>query len=207
MANSYAIGVDYGTNSVRALIVDVATGDELATEVYDYQRGEAGILLDDDPNTARQSPADYVDGFFASVSGAISQAKANRDFSADHVVGIGVDTTGSTPLPVDADGVPLAFRKEFADELAAQAWLWKDHTSHAEAQEITHAASSGGYPYLAKCGGVYSSEWYWSKILHCVRTAPRVTDAADSWTELADFVPAYITGKLAPARVVRILQP
>jgi L-ribulokinase len=157
MANSYAIGVDYGTNSVRSLVVDVQTGEEIATEVYDYQRGEAGILLDDDPNTARQSPADYVDGFFASVSGAIKQAGAKSGFSADRVVGIGVDTTGSTPLPVDADGVPLAFQKEFADDLAAQAWLWKDHTSHAEAQEITETARSGKYPYLAKCGGVYSS--------------------------------------------------
>src|SRR5687768_15988147 len=113
MANNYAIGVDYGTNSVRALVVDVNTGEELATEVFDYQRGEAGILLDDDPNTARQSPADYVDGFFASVSSAVKRAKSNPAFSADRVVGIGVDTTGSTPLPVDSDGIPLAFRDEF----------------------------------------------------------------------------------------------
>jgi L-ribulokinase len=203
MAKSYAIGVDYGTNSVRALVVDVMTGQELGTSVYEYQRGEAGILLDDDPNTARQSPADYVDGFYASVSGAISQATSNADFSADHVVGIGVDTTGSTPLPVDARGMPLAFQEKFANDLAAQAWLWKDHTSHAEAQEITQAAKSGGHPYLAKCGGVYSSEWYWSKILHCVRTAPHVADAAASWIELADFVPAYITANLAPSHVVR----
>jgi len=203
MASSYAIGVDYGTNSVRALVVDVGTGEEIATDVYDYQRGEAGILMDGDPNTARQSPADYVEGFFASVSGAIGRAKAISSFSTDRVVGIGVDTTGSTPLPVDANGVPLAFQKEFADDLAAQAWLWKDHTSHAEAREITEAARSGGYPYLAKCGGVYSSEWYWSKILHCMRTAPHVADAAASWVELADFVPAYITGNLAPSRIVR----
>jgi L-ribulokinase len=203
MANNYAIGVDYGTNSVRALVVDTNTGDELATEVFDYQRGEAGILLDDDPNTARQSPADYLDGFYASVSGAIKRAQSNPAFSADRVVGIGVDTTGSTPLPVDADGVPLACRDEFADNLAAQAWLWKDHTSHSEAQEITNAASSGKYPYLAKCGGTYSSEWYWSKILHCARTAPRVAEAAASWVELSDFVPAYITGNLAPSRIVR----
>jgi L-ribulokinase len=203
MANSYALGVDYGTNSVRALVVDVATGEELATEVYEYRRGEAGILLDGDPNTARQSPADYVDGFFASVSGAIQRAKATSGFSADRIVGIGVDTTGSTPLPVDEEGVPLAFQKEFADDLAAQAWLWKDHTSHAEAQEITDAAQSGGYPYLAKCGGAYSSEWYWSKILHCARTVPHVAEAAASWVELADFVPAYITGNLAPTRIVR----
>jgi L-ribulokinase len=202
--NSFAIGVDYGTNSVRALVVDVASGEEVATEVYEYRRGEAGILLDEsDPNVARQSPVDYVDGFFASVGGAIERARSNSAFSADRVVGIGVDTTGSTPLPVDADGLPLAFHDEFKHDLAAQAWLWKDHTSHAEAQEITRAASRGGYPYLTKCGGAYSSEWYWSKILYCMRTAPRVAAAAASWVELADFVPAYVTGNLAPARVVR----
>jgi L-ribulokinase len=204
MVNSFAIGVDYGTNSVRALVVDVATGEEVATEVYEYRRGEAGILLEkSDPNVARQSPADYVDGFFASVGGAINRAKGNSAFSADRVVGIGVDTTGSTPLPVDANGLPLAFKDEFKNDPAAQAWLWKDHTSYAAAQEITRAASMGGYPYLAKCGGAYSSEWYWSKILHCMRTAPRVAAAASSWVELADFVPAYVTGNLAPARLVR----
>lgn len=204
MANSYAIGVDYGTNSVRALVVDVATGEEVATEVYDYPHGDAGILLDqNDPNVARQSPADYVDGFFASVRGAIERARSNTNFSAERVVGIGVDTTGSTPLPVDSDGIPLAFRDEFKNDLAAQAWLWKDHTSHSEAQQITQAASRDGYPYLAKCGGAYSSEWYWSKVLHCMRTAPRVAEAAASWVELADFVPAYVTGNLAPSRIVR----
>ena len=204
MVNSFAIGVDYGTNSVRALVVDAATGEEVATEVYDYRRGEAGILLDEsDPNVARQSPADYVDGFFASVGGAINRAKSKSAFSADRVVGIGVDTTGSTPIPVDANGLPLALHDEFNNDLAAQAWLWKDHTSHAEAQEITRAASSGGYPYLAKCGGVYSSEWYWSKILHCMRTAPRIAEAAASWIELADFMPAYVTGNLAPSQLVR----
>ena len=202
MATSFAIGVDYGTNSVRALVVDVATGAEVAAEVYDYRRGEAGILLDrSDPNLARQSPADYVDGFFAAVAGAVRKAVGVDGFSPDRVVGIGVDTTGSTPLPVDAEGVPLAFHDEFKDDLAAQAWLWKDHTAHAEAQEITRAATSS--PYLAKCGGTYSSEWYWSKILRCMRTAPRVAAAADSWVELADFVPAYVTGNLAPGRMVR----
>ncbi len=202
MASQYAIGVDYGTNSVRALVVDVHTGEEIAAAVYDYRRGEAGVLLDpSDPHLARQSPSDYVEGFVAAVAGAVDNARAVREFSAEHVIGIGVDTTGSTPLPVDASGRPLAFRDEFKDDLAAQAWLWKDHTAHAEAQEITHAAAQ--QPYLAKCGGTYSSEWYWSKILHCMRTAPRVAEAATSWVELADFVPAYVTGNLAPDRLVR----
>ncbi|MCA9257730.1 MAG: ribulokinase [Planctomycetales bacterium] len=204
MANQYAIGVDYGTNSVRALVVDVADGREIASHVFDYPRGEAGILLDaQDPHLARQSPVDYVDGFFTSVSKAVEAARATAGFDPANVVGIGVDTTGSTPIPVDKHGEALAFQAEFADDLAAQAWLWKDHTSHAEAGEITRKATEMGRPYLAKCGGVYSSEWYWSKILHCLRSAPHVAQAAHSWVELADFIPAYITGNLNPDKLAR----
>ncbi len=130
MVNSFAIGVDYGTNSVRALVVDVATGEEVATEVYEYRRGEAGILLDEsDPNVARQSPADYVDGFFASVGGAINRAKGNSAFSADRDVGIGVDTTGTTPQPDDANGRPLAFKDDYINEPAAQPRIWQYPTS------------------------------------------------------------------------------
>ena len=204
MARQFAIGVDFGTNSVRALVVDVATGEEVATAVYDYRCGEAGILLDPrDPHLARQSPQDYIDGFFASVGGAVAHAASVNGFEPNGVVGIGVDTTGSTPLPVNSEGVALALVDEFKDDLAAQAWLWKDHTAHAEAEEITRQAADQGYPYLAKCGGTYSSEWYWSKILHCQRTSPHVARAAASWVELADFVPAYITGNMHPARLAR----
>jgi L-ribulokinase len=112
-----------------------------------------------------------------------------------------VDTTGSTPLPVDTDGQPLAFHKEFADNPAALAWLWKDHTGFAEAEEITALAREIRPQYLAKCGGVYSSEWFFSKILHCLRTAPKVFDAAYTWIELADFVPAALSGTLAPGKM------
>ena len=200
----FALGVDYGTNSVRALVVDVADGSEIASSVYDYPSGEAGILLDPkDPNLARQNPADYIEGFIASVRGAIRAAKRHKGFKPELVVGIGVDTTGSTPLPVDRNGEPLAMKPAFRKNLAAQAWLWKDHTSHAEAAEITAAAKKCPDGYLAKCGGTYSSEWYWSKILHCKRTAPKVFDAAYSWVELADFVPAYITGNLNPDTLPR----
>ncbi len=203
MASKFAIGVDYGTNSVRALVVDIDSGAEIATSVWDYEHGEAGVLLDaNDPNLARQHPADYIKGFLASVAAAVKQAGDTPGFRPEQVVGIGVDTTGSTPIPVDADGTALALKDEFKNDLAAQAWLWKDHTSHAEADEITRKAAAGS-PYLAKCGGTYSSEWYWSKILHCLRTAPPVAQAAASWVELADFVPGYITGNAAPDRVAR----
>jgi L-ribulokinase len=204
MAKRFAIGVDYGTNSVRSLIVDIDSGEEVATAVFDYRRGEAGVLLDpNDPHLARQSPLDYIEGFFYSVGNAVGQARSANGIGPNAIVGIGVDTTGSTPIPVNGDGVPLALSPEFENELAAQAWLWKDHTSYAEAQEITEKAKSAGLPYLAKCGGAYSSEWYWSKILHCMRTAPRVARAAASWVELADFVPAYITGNVDPAKLAR----
>ena len=204
MPARYAIGVDYGTNSVRALVVDIGTGEELATQVYDYRRGDAGILLDPaDPNLARQSPLDYVEGFIGSVGKAVEQANQQREFDASQVIGLGVDTTGSTPLPVNREGVSLALIDQFSSDLAAQAWLWKDHTAHAEAEEINERASRGDYPYLAKCGGRYSSEWYWSKILHCLRTAPHVAKAAASWVELADFIPAYVTGNTRPERMAR----
>ncbi len=200
----FAIGVDYGTNSVRALIVDTNNGDEIATSVYNYPSGEAGILLDKrDPNLARQNPADYIEGFYRSVRGAVRAAAKTSGFRPEQVIGIGVDTTGSTPIPVDRDGMPLALQPAFKNNLAAQAWLWKDHTSYAEAAEITDRASRAKAGYLSKCGGAYSSEWYWSKILHCKRVAPKVFAAAYAWVELADFIPGFITGNLDPDTMPR----
>lgn len=199
-----AMGVDFGTNSVRALLVDIADGREIATHVYAYPSGEDGILIDPtDPNLARQHPGDYIKGFVRSVKGVLRVAAEDRDFEPSQVIGIGIDTTGSTPIPVDADGMPLAFKARFENNLAAQAWLWKDHTAHAEAAEITAKAARSKQGYLTKCGGVYSSEWFWSKILRCRRVAPRVFKAAHSWVELADFIPAYITGNTQPETMVR----
>jgi L-ribulokinase len=200
----FAIGVDFGTNSVRALVVDVADGRQFGTHVYDYPSGEAGILLDPkDPNLARQNPADYIEGFYASVRQALKAAERKPGFRAENVVGIGVDTTGSTPIPVDRQGWPLAMKPQLKKNLAAHAWLWKDHTGHAEAAEITQKARRSRTGYLAKCGGTYSSEWYWSKILHCKRTSPEVFDAAYAWVELADFIPAFLTGNLDPHTLPR----
>jgi L-ribulokinase len=203
MANQYTIGLDYGTNSVRALIVNVANGDEIASAVWNYAHGTAGVILSRDPNLARQHPADYVGGAEITIKTALASAKKSvKNFRAEQVVGIGVDTTGSTPLPVDADGQPLALQKKFANEPAAMAWLWKDHTGVNEAAEITALAKKMRPQFLAKCGGIYSSEWFWSKILKCLRVAPEVFDAAHSWIELADFVPAELTGTLAPEKFI-----
>jgi L-ribulokinase len=198
----YTLGLDYGTNSVRALLVNTANGKEVATAVWGYEHGEAGVILGRDPNLARQHPADYVKGAEVTIKKALAEAKRTvRGFKPEQVVGIGVDTTGSTPLPVDERGQPLAFQKRFAKHPAALAWLWKDHTSVAEAAEITEKARQMRPHYLAKCGGTYSSEWFFSKILHCLRTAPEVFDAAYTWVECADWVPAMLTGTEAPDKL------
>jgi L-ribulokinase len=199
MSTKYTIGVDYGTNSVRALIVDISNGEEVGTGVWNYETGEAGIHLDpNDVHLARQNPADYQKGFYESVRLALDDA---NEIDKSQIIGIGVDTTGSTPLPIDADGIALALKPEFTGNLHAMAWLWKDHTGYAEAAEITERAAN--FPYLAKCGGTYSSEWFWSKILRCKRVAPDVFAAADSWVELQDYVPAWLVGKSKPADIPR----
>ena len=203
MSAKYTIGLDYGTNSVRALIVNAANGQEVGTAVWNYEHGAQGVILGRDPNLARQHPADYVKGAEVTIRQALAAAKkAVKGFSADQVVGIGVDTTGSTPLPVDAKGQPLAFDKRFAKNPAAMAWLWKDHTGVADAAEITALAKKIRPQFLAKCGGIYSSEWFFSKILHCLRSAPEVFNAAHSWVELADYVPAALTGTEHPDQFI-----
>jgi L-ribulokinase len=203
MPARYTIGLDYGTNSVRALIVNVNDGDEVAAAVWNYSHGSDGVILSRDPNLARQHPADYIRGAGVAISQALATAKKRlKGFDAGQVIGIGVDTTGSTPLPVDANGQPLAFQKRFASNPAAMAWLWKDHTGVAEAAEITALAKKIRPQFLAKCGGTYSSEWFWSKILRCLRVAPEVFKAAHSWVELADYVPAALTGTEDPAHFV-----
>jgi L-ribulokinase len=204
MAKAYALGVDYGTNSVRALVVDCADGSEVGTSVFGYPSGEQGILLDPkDPHLARQSPADYVLGLEKSVNGALAAAEKQPGFSRSGVVGIGVDTTGSTPIPVDAQGRPLALDPKWKGNLGAQAWLWKDHTGAEEAAAITRAAAEHAPQYLAPIGGTYSSEWFWSKVWHCLKEAPDVFAAAHSWVELADYVPAVLGGVSDPARIQR----
>lgn len=198
----YTLGVDYGTNSVRALIVDVSDGSESGTGVWNYETGNNGVHEDNrDVHLARQNPADYQKGFTESVKAAISDAKNVEGFDASQIIGIGIDTTGSTPLPIDANGIALALKPEFKGNLHSMAWLWKDHTGYAEAAEITEKAQ--GFPYLKKCGGTYSSEWFWSKILRCKRVAPDVFAAAHSWVELQDYVPAWLVGKVIPSDIPR----
>lgn len=199
-----SLGIDFGTNSVRALVVNCADGDEIGTCVVPYPSGVEGVLLDKkDHNLARQNPADYLYGLEASVKGALRQAAKRSGFSAENIIGIGVDTTGSSPIPVDAKNIPLALDKKWRQNLAAQCWLWKDHTSYGEAAEITRLAAHHRPQYIAKCGNTYSSEWWWSKIWHCLHTAPKVFDAAFSWVELSDYIPAVLAGVTDPRRIKR----
>jgi L-ribulokinase len=199
-----ALGIDFGTNSVRALVVDCATGAELGSAVAHYPSGHHGVLLDgNDHHLARQNPADYLSGMEECVRGALAEAAQKTGFSADQVIGIGVDTTGSSPLPVDAKNVPLALDPRFAKNLAAQCWLWKDHTSHGEAADITRLAAEHRPHYIAKCGNTYSSEWFWAKIWHCLRVDPVAFDAAYSWVELADFIPSVLAGVKDPRLIQR----
>ena len=201
----YALGLDFGTNSVRALLVDVRNGREAATSVFAYPSGREGIVLQaKNPDLARQHPADYLLGIEATVKQTLAAAKRTiKSFRPADVIGIGVDTTGSTPIPVDRDGLPLCFKKEFAGNPNAMAWLWKDHTGFAEAAEITALAARDHPEYLAKCGGTYSSEWFFSKILHCLRVDSKVFSAAISWVECCDWITAALVGETRPDRIKR----
>ncbi len=204
MPPSFTVGVDFGTNSVRAVVADCADGQVVGTAVADYASGERGVLLDaHEPHLARQNPADWLEGMRAAVRDALAAAATHRGFGRDRVIAIGTDTTGSTPLPVDAGNRPLALDPRWKSHLAAQAWLWKDHTGAAEAADITTAAARYAPQYLAPIGGRYSSEWFWSKIWHCLKTSPDVFGAAASWVELADFVAATLAGVTSPSAIQR----
>jgi L-ribulokinase len=201
---AFTLGIDFGTNSARALVVRCRDGAELGAGVAAYRSGRDGVLLQPgDPHLARQHPGDYLAALEESVRGALAAARRSRGFSPRRIAGIGVDTTGSSPIPVDARNRPLALDPRWRRNLSAQCWLWKDHTSWREAAEITRTAARMRPAYIAKCGQVYSSEWFWSKIWRCLRVAPDVFRAAHSWVEFADWLPATLAGIADPAKVVR----
>ncbi len=197
----YVIGLDYGTDSVRAVLVDALSGREAASDVFNYPRWAAGKYCDPAKNRFRQHPLDYLEGLEQTIKGVLAKGPAD---AAKNVAAISVDTTGSTPAAVDARGRVLALLPEFQDNPNAMFVLWKDHTAVGEAAEINALAKNwGGEDFTKYSGGVYSSEWFWSKILHVLREDEKVRAAAHSWVEHCDWIPAILTGVDDADKIVR----
>lgn len=188
---SYVIGVDYGTDSVRSMVVNASSGEELAFSVFYYPRWKKQMYCNASQNQFRQHPLDYLEGLEATLKDCLHQVGAAV---ASNVKGIAIDTTGSTPVAVDASGTPLCMLPEFANNPNAMFVLWKDHTSVKEAAEINVHAKKFDTNYLKYVGGVYSSEWFWAKLLHVLRADSKVAEAIHSWVEHCDWIPFVLTG-------------
>ncbi len=189
--NNYVIGVDYGTDSVRSILVNAANGNEIAASIFYYPRWKKQMYCNAVTNQFRQHPLDYVEGLEATIKDCVKQAGTEI---AAQVKGIAVDTTGSTPIAVDATGTPLALLPEFAENPNAMFVLWKDHTGVNEAAEINEHATKFETNYLQFVGGIYSSEWFWAKLLHVLREDESVRNNIHSWVEHCDWIPFLLTG-------------
>lgn len=198
---SYVMGVDYGTDSVRTIIVDAHTGKEVATAVHMYTRWAHGKYCNPAKNQFRQHPLDHIEGLELTVKEAVRKAGKTV---AQNIKGLMVDTTGSTPAAVDKSGTVLSLKPEFKDNPNAMFILWKDHTAIAEAEEINDVARNwGGTDFTKYSGGIYSSEWFFSKVLHTLREDKKVRAAAFSWVENCDWIPALLTGDTNPLTLKR----
>jgi len=201
MAKKYVIGIDYGTDSVRSVVADTTNGRIVGTAVFEYPRWKKGLFCDPSANQFRQHPLDYIEGLERSVRGALKGLKREV---IKNISGITVDTTGSTPVAVNRSGTPLSLTRGFENDPDAMFILWKDHTSVKEAAEINKLARSwGGTDFTKYEGGVYSSEWFWAKILHVLRRNAKVRGSAFSWVEHCDWIPALLTGDTDPLRIKR----
>jgi L-ribulokinase len=198
---SYVIGVDFGTDSVRALVIDASNGKEIATAVQYYSRWKQGKYCDPTTSQFRQHPLDYLEGLEISIKKALAQC---RPEVKNQVRGISVDTTGSTVVAIDKQGIPLSLTSGFEENPNAMFLLWKDHTAVKEAAEINKVAKTwGGTDFTKYVGGVYSSEWFWAKILHMLRAEEKVRHAAYSWVEHCDWIPAVLTGVKDASQIKR----
>ena len=190
-AKNYVIGVDYGTDSVRSILVDAGTGQELSSSVFYYPRWKEKMYCDATTNQFRQHPLDYLEGLEDTIKRCLLQAGPG---AGAHVLAISVDTTGSTPIAVDESGTPLSLLPQFEDNPAAMFVLWKDHTAVEEAAQINQHAESFSTNYLQYVGGIYSSEWFWAKLLHILREDEAVRKATYSWVEHCDWIPFVLSG-------------
>jgi L-ribulokinase len=197
---SYVIGVDFGTDSVRSLIVDVLTGKEMASAVFYYRRWKEGLYCNASQNQFRQHPLDYIEGLEDTIRRCLSHA---GETVRERIKAISVDTTGSSPVAVNEEGIPLALLPGFENNPNAMFVLWKDHTAVEEAAQINAHASRFQTNYLQYVGGVYSSEWFWAKLLHVLRTDEEVREACYSWVEHCDWVPFLLTGGKKAAELKR----
>ncbi len=194
MNPKYTLGLDFGTSSARGCILNIDTGEVVSFHVNDYSGGDCGIYSDhNNPLVARQSPKDYLETLEKVIKNTLKHFQ-NLNKNPSNIVGIGIDSTGSTPIPVDQNLNPLMFQNKFKNNLNAYAWLWKDHSALKEASLITEKAKLMRPEYLLKCGGSYSSEWFWSKIWHCLNIDEEVFDSAYTWIEQSDFIPAMLAG-------------
>ncbi len=200
MSATYTIGLDYGTDSVRSLIVNTRTGEEVGSAVFEYPRWKKGLYCDAAKNRFRQHPLDYLEGLEYTIVEALKQAPGDV---AANVVGISIDTTGSTPVAVDEWGVPLSLTPGYGENPNAMFILWKDHTAVKEAEEINQLARKWDIDFTKFEGGVYSSEWFWAKLLHVIREDVAVYRAAFSWVEHCDWIPALLTGNTHPKTLKR----
>jgi L-ribulokinase len=191
MNDQYVIGVDYGTDSVRSVIVNAASGNEVASTVFYYPRWKKGMYCNASLNQFRQHPLDYTEGLEYTIKNCLQQAGPGI---ALKVKAISVDTTGSTPAAVDATGKPLALLPAFETNPNAMFVLWKDHTSIKEAAQINEHSKKFDTNFLQFVGGIYSSEWFWAKLLHVLRTDSEVSKATHSWVEHCDWIPFLLSG-------------
>lgn len=196
----YTIGLDYGTDSVRSLIVNTATGEEVASVVFEYPRWKKQMYCNAPNNQFRQHPKDYIEGMEYTIIEALKLAPAGV---IENIVGISIDTTGSTPVPVDENGTPLSLTAGFEENPNAMFVLWKDHTGVKEAEEINELAKKWNIDFTKFEGGIYSSEWFWAKLLHVIREDAGVYRAAYSWVEHCDWIPAILTGNTNPLTLKR----
>jgi L-ribulokinase len=200
MQSKYVIGVDYGTDSVRALVVNTQTGETVGTHVFEYPRWKKGLYCVPSISQFRQHPLDYLEGLEQSIKGALAGASEEI---RQNIKGISVDTTGSTPVAVDKNGTPLALLPQFLENPHGMFILWKDHTGNAEAEEINQLAHGWETDYTKYVGGIYSSEWYWAKILRTIRVDDDIHNHAFSWVEHCDWISAVLTGNTNPLTLKR----